>query len=142
MTASIQTICAVMDKMHIPPKLIDTIFALFYDTSVNLNINGHLARTFQQRRGLGQGDPFPPLRFNIAIEPFLQTVVACLEIEDFSMSEAPTASPLKNMAYADNLAAFIHSRRDWTALKVIMKLYGRNVKCAPQTQRDGHLPAQ
>jgi len=116
---------AVMTKMNVPSQMITAICTLFFNTNVNLNINGFLAQPFVQQRGLRQGDPLSPLLFNLAFEPLLQSILTCPEITGFQMCDSPHSDPLKDMAYADDLAAFIRTAPEWTALKTILDTYSR-----------------
>lgn len=116
---------AVMTKMNIPDQLINAVCALFFDTHVNLNINGFLAEPFTQQRGLRQGDPLSPLLFNLAFEPLLRAISGSPEISGVQMCDSPHADPLTDMAYADDLAGFIQSATEWDALKAILDTYSR-----------------
>lgn len=116
---------AVMEKMRFPGPLIDSIFTLFFDTQIHLNINGHLAPPFPQRRGLRQGDPLSPHLYNIAFEPLLHTILKSPGISGFRLNDHPRTRPLKLMAYADDLTTFIKSAEEWSCLKEIMDLFGR-----------------
>jgi len=116
---------AVMKHMDFPDSFVDSIFALFFGTNIHLNINGYLAQSFEQQRGLRQGDPLSPLLFNIAFEPLLQTIMACADIQGVRLSDAQDAKPLKEMAYADDLLCIIQSADEWNTLKEIMHTYGR-----------------
>ena len=116
---------AVMTKMNIPSQLVKSICSLFFETHVNLNMNGFLAEPFIQHRGLRQGDPLSPLLFNLAFEPLLQAILACPDIKGFQMNTTPLAPPLKDMAYADDLGAFVKTAAEWKALKEIMETYSK-----------------
>ena len=116
---------AVMERMQFPAQFIDSIFTLFFNTHINLNINGYLAQPFAQHRGLRQGDPLSPLLYNIAIEPLLHTILNSPDISGFMLNDQSPTVPLKLMAYADDLLSVIKTTEEWESLKKIMDTFGR-----------------
>ncbi|KAG2235122.1 hypothetical protein INT48_006503 [Thamnidium elegans] len=57
------------------PTFIRCIENLFFGNTVQINVNGHLSPIVNQQRGLRQGDPLPPIMFNIALEPLLLSII-------------------------------------------------------------------
>jgi hypothetical protein len=111
-----------MDHMAFPQPFTTSIHNLFFSTNISLNINGHLARPFRQRRGLRQGDPLSPFLFNLAFEAFLCAVNADFGIEGITIRTKDGAT--KFFAYADDLAVFIRSWAEWEQLKRLFQQFG------------------
>ncbi|EIE88132.1 hypothetical protein RO3G_12843 [Rhizopus delemar RA 99-880] len=108
----------VMLQFGFPPSLVSTICKLFFETHIHLNINGFITTPFTQERGLRQGDPLSPLLFNIAFDPFLRSIVNDTAIKGLQYRSSPTPSglnlvpppPVKILAYADDIAVFLHNQ--------------------------------
>lgn len=58
----------VLKRMKFSIKWISLIKACVYSSSFSVMINGSQAIYFQSRRGLSQGEPVSPFRFNLATE--------------------------------------------------------------------------
>jgi hypothetical protein len=106
--------------MGFSPSFIKIIDSLFFETRIHLNINGHIAPSIVQGRGLRQGDPLSPLWFNIALEPLLQTV---MNRPDLKGIPTLTAIKIALMAYADDVLLFLNNKQEWQRIQVILKLY-------------------
>jgi len=104
-------------------QLVRLLMDLFFNTRVHLNINGHIAPPFQQRRGLRQGDPLSPLLFNLAFEPLLQTLLTDARLQGCRLP-VPCAD-VRLLAYADVLLQFINSTGEWAVLQELLELYSR-----------------
>jgi hypothetical protein len=125
-------------------SLIHCIEQLFFKTAIHININGFLSKSIQQNRGLRQGDPLSPILFNIAFDPFLKSLVNHTEFTGFRFqlsltsrseadntsptSEAMTPSPLKLLAYADDVVVFCKNQRDFNIFTEVYQQYSR-IKC-------------
>jgi len=110
----------VLRQMGFSPSFIKIIDSLFFETRIHLNINGHIAPSIAQGRGLRQGDPLSPLLFNIALEPLLQTVMNRPDLKGISTL---TAIKIALMAYADDVLLFLNNKQEWQRIQVILKLY-------------------
>lgn len=97
----------VMEKVQFHRSLIDSIFTLLFGTQIHLNINDRLTSPFPKRRELQQGDPLSPYLCSITFKSLLRTILKCLGISDFCLSNHSTAKPLKLIAFADDLAILL-----------------------------------
>jgi hypothetical protein len=113
-------LAAVLSKMGFAPRFIQTIKALFFQTQIHLNINGHIASGFTQGRGLRQGDPLSPLLFNIALEPLLQTLMHDPRLQGIS---SLTVLKIILMAYADDVLLFLNNKKEWQCVQQVLQLY-------------------
>ncbi|KAG1029226.1 hypothetical protein G6F43_014018 [Rhizopus delemar] len=123
----------VMLAFGFPPSLVHSLENLFFGNAVRININGHFTNKVDQRRGLRQGDPLSPLLFNIALEPFLRHILQDSSFQGFqfqSVSNSDTTtsnivpSPLKVLAYADDVCVLLQSTGDYCRLRHHLDRYG------------------
>jgi exonuclease III len=121
---------ACMEAFHIPTTLTTTIINLFSSTTSTVNVNGFLSPTFQQRRGLRQGDPLSPLLFNIAFDPLLRAINNNSSLEGFNISRetnqpmSPSSpSPIKVLAYADDTIVFLRNPSEFGHLQTLITNY-------------------
>ena len=113
-------LAAVLRHMGFSPPFIRIIDAFFFQTRIHLNLNGHIAPSITQGRGLRQGDPLSPLLFNIALEPLLQTIMNRSDLKGISTL---TAIKIILMAYADDVLLFLNNKLEWQRIQVILRLY-------------------
>jgi hypothetical protein len=113
-------LAAVLATMGFAPAFIRIIHSLFFETRIHLNINGHIAPSITQGRGLRQGDPLSPLLFNIALEPLLQTIRNRSDLQGIS---SLTAAKIVLMAYADDVLLLLNNKLEWRRIQVILQLY-------------------
>ncbi|KAG0864261.1 hypothetical protein G6F16_011161 [Rhizopus arrhizus] len=112
-------------------KFIKCIHNLFFGNSISVNVNGSLADSIQRLRGLHQGDSISPILFNLAIEPFLLSILNneiidgyCLKARISNSDLQLTAPrPVKLLAYADDILIFINSKEEFLELQECLKVY-------------------
>jgi hypothetical protein len=114
-----QYLSKVLLKFGFPSTFVTCIMNLFFDNSIYVNVNGFLTGAVSQRRGIRQGDSISPVLFNLAIEPFLLSIIHNNSISGYSLqrtklphnSQNPWVSPapVKILAYADDVLSFVKS---------------------------------
>ncbi len=77
-----------------------------------LKVNNILSQPFSVTRGIRQGCPLSGLLYSLSAEPLLNRLRARLQ----GFCPLPSANPVKTIAYADDLCAFVHSDEDICAL--------------------------
>ncbi|KAG1577598.1 hypothetical protein G6F48_012568 [Rhizopus delemar] len=121
----------VLNRFGFPNKFIKCIHDLFFGNSISVNVNGSLSDSIQQLRGLRQGDSISPILFNLAIEPFLLSILHneiidgyCLKARRSNSDLQLTAPrPVKLLAYADDILIFINSKEEFLELQERLKVY-------------------
>ncbi|KAG2196063.1 hypothetical protein INT47_008157 [Mucor saturninus] len=100
---------------------------LFFNNTVYVNINGYFTDAVSQKRGLRQGDPLSPLLFNLALEPFILSILQDDSITGFQLpSTNNTASiPIKCLAFADDVCAIIQDALEMDGLEYQMDKYAK-----------------
>ncbi|KAK4518210.1 2-oxoisovalerate dehydrogenase subunit alpha, mitochondrial [Mucor velutinosus] len=95
-----------------------------------ININGYFTPAVKQERGIRQGDPLSPLLFDVALEPFLLSILQDPYFHGFHVSNgtsaevAPRASPaIKCLAYADDVCVLLRDELDMYRLQQNMANY-------------------
>jgi hypothetical protein len=84
---------------------------LFSTTSSRALINGVQGDTFDNKRGVRQGDPLSPMLFILAFDP-LQRILD-LASEHSILTPLPlAAAKLRTSLYADDVAIFINPTRN------------------------------
>ena len=66
---------AVLVQFGFPEQFVLAITSLFYGTSMQVNVNGHLTLPAPLGRGLRQGDPISPILFNLALERLIRAII-------------------------------------------------------------------
>ena len=109
---------AVLSKLGFSERLVRIIDSLFFRTKVTINLNGHLAPSFTQRRGLRQGDPLSPLLFNVALEPLLRSMDKHPGIRGIQIT--PASRPVPFTAYADDVLLYLNDPMEWHRVRVLL----------------------
>lgn len=119
----------ILLKLGFPTALVRPFVGLFFANRNCININGHLIQTANQGRGLLQGDLVSPFLFNLVLEPLLHHI---LQGESFLNSSfvpvllcVPSPTPLKALAYADNVYILLSSRADFSRIQDHLDTYKR-----------------
>ncbi|CAO0798869.1 unnamed protein product [Mucor circinelloides] len=130
-----QYLSQVLLKFGFPAQFVDCILNLFFDNSIHVNINGFLTKPIAQRRGIRQGDSISPVLFNLAIEPFLLSLIHNPDISGYSLQHSKPPSniqtpwvspaPVKVLAYADDVLTFVKSHSELLELQRRLKTYNR-----------------
>ncbi|KAG1229190.1 hypothetical protein G6F35_002156 [Rhizopus arrhizus] len=128
---------AVLVQFGFPENFVLAITSLFYGTSMQVNVNGHLTLPIPLGRGLRQGDPISPILFNLALEPLIRAIIHSPRIQGFqppSLSlpnirdplHGPSSlQPLKVLAYADDLLIFLRNATDLDEVQRLIQHYNQ-----------------
>jgi hypothetical protein len=117
----------VLDKFNFPSTFISCIQQLFFGNEVRINVNGFFTEPIIQERGLRQGDPLSHLLFNLALEPFLLSILHDQQLKGYKSPSAfvtDSESYLKCLAYADDVCVLLQDHNDLHRLQIHMQQYG------------------
>ena len=120
----------VLLRFKFPPTIVQSICTLFFTTHLRINVNGHLSKPVLQRRGLRQGDPISPVLFNLAFEPLLRRLLQdelfqgiTLSVPQVSDQRMGPSTPIKVLAYADDVVCFLKDSSDLLLLHAHLRTY-------------------
>jgi len=68
------TLWECMKEFKIPIKLINVCKTCVQKTRIAVWIEGTLSSFFENKTGLKQGDPLPPILFNLALQKVIQSI--------------------------------------------------------------------
>lgn len=97
-----------------------------------VNVNGFFTSAVYQERGIRQGDPLSPLLFNLALEPFLLSIIQDSEFQGYNVKDALHPPPpvldsslpaIKCLAYADDVCVLMKDEQDLNRLRFHMGRY-------------------
>ncbi|KAG1061168.1 hypothetical protein G6F42_027751 [Rhizopus arrhizus] len=129
---NLEYLTAVLHAYNLPHQLTHSQLSLFGHTQVRVNVNGFLSESFSTQRGMRQGDPISPLLFNIIFDPFLRAINQDPTIRGFDFqhiastntrfpsfftNNAPSAGPVKVLAYADDTLVFLNDLGEFQQLQ-------------------------
>ncbi|KAK4515183.1 Glycerophosphocholine phosphodiesterase [Mucor velutinosus] len=123
-------LCAVLLRLGFPASFVSCVRLLFFGNDMYININGYFTPAVKQERGIRQGDPLSPLLFDVALEPFLLSILQDPYFHGFRVSNgtsaevAPRVSPaIKCLAYADDVCVLLRDELDLYRLQQHMANY-------------------
>lgn len=125
-------LCAVLHRMGFPASFVSCVKLLFFGNDMYVNVNGYFTPAVRQERGIRQGDPLSPLLFDVALEPFLLSILQDTEFRGFRASDGSSSAavvsscvspPTKCLAYADDVCVFLRDELDLSRLQHHMARY-------------------
>jgi len=111
-----------MKEFKIPTKLINMCKTCVQKTRSAVRIEGTLSSLFENKTGLKQGDPLPPILFNFA----LQKVIQSIKMVPIGIKSGK--EQLNVLAYADDIALIgkneIETRKLFVEMENIARMFG------------------
>ncbi|CEP15119.1 hypothetical protein [Parasitella parasitica] len=123
---------AVLERFGFPDRFVSCINQLFFGNAMFVNINGFFTAGVHQERGIRQGDPLSPLLFDLALEPFLLSILQDPQFCGFNVTDGCVPPPLVNsvavptikcLAYADDVCVLLRDPSDLARLQAHMDRY-------------------
>jgi len=116
------TLWECMKEFKIPTKLINMCKTCVQKTRSAVRIEGTLSSLFENKTGLKQGDPLPPILFNFA----LQKVIQSIKMVPIGIKSGK--EQLNVLAYADDIALIgkneIETRKLFVEMENIARMFG------------------
>ncbi|KAG0782877.1 hypothetical protein G6F21_010864 [Rhizopus arrhizus] len=125
----------VMLTWGFPASIVNSIITMLANNRIKINVNGFISADVFKRRGLKQGDPISPILYNLALEPFLRSVLQDSTYSGYTMDLQPhlvtggstdTSVNVKILCYADDTLVFIKNLQDLSRLKHHIEVYSRS----------------
>ncbi|KAK4520638.1 uncharacterized protein ATC70_006516 [Mucor velutinosus] len=124
-------LCAVLRRLGFPASCVSCVKSLFFGNSMYINVNGYFTSAVKQERGIRQGDPLSPLLFDVALEPFLLSILQDTCFHGFKASNGASADmvssrdppAVKCLAYADDVCVLLRDELDLYRLQLHMANY-------------------
>src|SRR5258708_4344905 len=98
---------STLDTASIPPKLINTIKALYTNATTRVILNGHTSKKFTVERGVCQGNPLSCLLFNFAIEPLSLLIRSSPQIKGLNINIPSASHNVTLSLFTDDAAIFL-----------------------------------
>jgi hypothetical protein len=108
----------VMEQMGIGPLFLTMVRQLYNDIYSQILVNGFLTVAFKITRSVRQGCGLSPLLFNIAIEPFIASILQSLLFRGVPIPGC--AAEERVAAFADDLTLFVHNE---VSVEVALSLF-------------------
>ncbi|KAK4513906.1 uncharacterized protein ATC70_005913 [Mucor velutinosus] len=124
-------LCVVLRRLGFPASLVSCVKSLFFGNNMYINVNGYFTSAVKQERGIQQGNPLSPLLFDVALEPFLLSILQDTCFHGFKASNGASAdivsSPdppaVKCLAYADDVCVLLRDELNLYRLQQHMAKY-------------------
>ena len=122
---------ATLIRLKFPISFINSIAQIFFQTNLNISINGFFSAPIKQGRGIRQGDPLSPLLYNIVFEPLLRQILNNQSLQGFRFSDETNIDyhnhsnlpRIKYIAYADDLLVYLNNTLEFETLQTILSTY-------------------
>ncbi|CEP13066.1 hypothetical protein, partial, partial [Parasitella parasitica] len=121
---------AVLRRFGFPQSIVECLYSLMAHNRIQININGFFSEDVAKLRGFKQGDPISCICYDLAFEPFLQSILQDNDFQGYQFtSNKPTSSlpviTTKILCYADDALVFVHDKQDLRLLAYYMDLFCR-----------------
>ena len=121
---------AVLRRYGFPESIVQCIYSMMAKNRIKININGYFSDEVLKLRGFKQGDPISCICYDLAFEPFLQSILQDPDFHGYQLQLHPSSTPqspitTKILCYADDALVFVHDRQDLRLLKSYMDIFCR-----------------
>jgi len=80
-------LCTVMHRFGFPEGFIFCVKQLFFGNNMFVNVNGFFTSAVYQEQGIRQDDSLSPLLFDLALEPFLPSIIQDFDFQGFTVPQ-------------------------------------------------------
>lgn len=110
----------VLERMKMPPDILDFIRIIYSNMTSRININGLITGPFDITRSVRQGCPLSMLLFVLVAETLNQSIK---KDDDIRGLKLPNTSAMKITQYADDTTALVKDIDSFKALERALKIY-------------------
>lgn len=108
----------LLDAVNMGPEFINRIRMCYAMARTQLVVNNVLTAPILLKSSVRQGCPMSPLLFDLYLEPLCQSINTCGDVSGYKLGN----TEVKTLAYADDLAIFVSTKRSVTK---VMELVGK-----------------
>lgn len=121
----LESLWAILTRMGVPYRFVEYLRQWDNTRTMRVRVNNSAGNTFQQSKGLPQGDVLSTLLFNLYIASLTTYLSTLPQLQGITITSGPYSATVKDIYYADDLACMGSSRQELQIALQHIYLWGR-----------------